>query len=119
MRISFPYRIDATGRTAAPSDLGAHVRELIEMVLFTAPGERVMHPGFGSAVHQLVFAPASPELVGVAEHLVKSSLQQWLRDWIELQEVRVEADGATLTVTVAYIVRRTGEREITTVTRGV
>ena len=119
MTISFPYRIDATGRTATPIDVSAHVRELIEQVLFTAPGERVMRPTFGSAIHQLVFAPASPELMGIAEHLVRSGLQQWLHDWIELQEVRVEADGATITVTVAYLLRRTGARELATVTRSV
>ena len=37
-----------------------HLRDLIEQVLFTAPGERVMRPDFGSGLLALVFEPNSP-----------------------------------------------------------
>ena len=40
----------------------AHVRDLIEQVLFTMPGERVMRPTFGIGLAQLVFQPNSDEL---------------------------------------------------------
>jgi hypothetical protein len=38
-----------------------HIRDLIEQVLFTSPGERVNRPDFGSGLRQLVFAPNSDE----------------------------------------------------------
>jgi len=117
MPLSFPYRVDATGRTAVPADAQTWVREVLEMVLFTAPGERVMRPNFGTGVHQLVFEPASEELAAATEHLVRSALQQWLSEWLEVQRIEVRGQDAELSVTVSYRVRTTGTLERTTLTR--
>ena len=46
--LDFPYHFDGRGRTAT-TDRDDHIRDLIEQVLFTAPGERVMRPDFGAA----------------------------------------------------------------------
>ncbi len=62
MEIEFPFHIDGRGRTAAPADSDTHLRELIEQLLFTNPGERLNRPDFGSGLLQLVFAPNSTEL---------------------------------------------------------
>jgi phage baseplate assembly protein W len=118
MPLSFPYRIDRTGRTASPADEAAHVRELIEQVIFTAPGERVNRPTFGSGVHRLVFAPSNDEMAATAQQLVRGALQQWLSEWIEVQSVDLRADEATLEVTVAYVIRRTRELQVATFERG-
>lgn len=117
MPLSFPYRMDAAGRTATSADTKAWVREVLEMVLFTAPGERVMRPSFGTGIHQLVFEPASEEVAAATQHLVHSALQQWLSDWLEVEHVAVEVVDSTLSVTVRYRVRSTGTVERTTLTR--
>ncbi|MCR9162461.1 MAG: GPW/gp25 family protein [Nannocystaceae bacterium] len=117
MPLSYPYRIDATGRTASPPDAKTWVREVLEMVLFTAPGERVMRPTFGTGVNQLVFEPASDELGAATAHLVRSALQQWLSDWLEVEHIDVQTSDGTLSVTVSYRVRSTGTLERTTLTR--
>jgi len=116
MPLSFPYRMDATGRTASSSDAKTWVREVLEMVLFTAPGERVMRPTFGTGVHQLVFEPASDEVAAATQHLVRSAMQQWLSDWIEVRHITVEAVDNALSVTVSYLIRGTGTLERTTLT---
>ena len=74
MNVSFPYRIDARGRTA-DADEDAHVRELIEQVLATVPGERVRLPHFGTAVRELTFAPAGEQILTATQHLVRGALQ--------------------------------------------
>ena len=56
--IHHPYSFDNTGRTTR-TDRVDHIRDLIEQLLFTAPGERVNRPEFGSGLMQLVFAPNS------------------------------------------------------------
>ena len=56
--LDFPYHVDGTGRSAT-TGAADHVRDLIEQVLFTAPGERVMRPDFGSGLLALVFEPNS------------------------------------------------------------
>ena len=79
MNIDFPYHFDARGRTAEV-DYDAHICDLIEQVLFTAPGERVNRPDFGSGLLRLVFAPNSSELAATTQYLVQGSLQQYLGD---------------------------------------
>jgi phage baseplate assembly protein W len=101
MNLSYPYQFSPLGRTAESSD-DVHVRDLIEQVLFTAPGERVMRPTFGSAVAQLVFAASSPELASASQMLIQGALQKWLGDLITVLAVRVDALDAVLSVTVQY-----------------
>lgn len=105
--LRYPYQIDGRGRSAEAGEED-YIRGLIEQVLFTSPGERVMRPDFGSGVMQLVFAPNSPELAATTQFLVQGALQQYLGNLIALEGVEVEAVDATLRVTVRYAIRRTG-----------
>ena len=101
MYIKFPYQIDARGRTAE-TDHSDHILDMIKQVLFTAPGERVNRPTFGSALHQLVFSPNSLELTATVQFLVKGSLQQWLGDIIEVGEVVITVEDACLKIYITY-----------------
>ena len=116
MNYHFPFYFDGRGRSAQP-DEAAHVRQLIELVLFTAPGERVNRPDFGAGVNRLLFAPNSPELATATEFMVQGALQQWLGTLIQVEGVRVQSSDATLTVTVQYMLRRTQERQVVHFTR--
>ena len=117
MTLAYPYQFDHRGRTAEATD-ERHIRDLIEQVLFTAPGERVMLPDFGSGVGQLVFAPNSVELASATQMLVQSALQQWLGDLIEVNDVDVQNEDSTLRITVQYIIRRTRQQQTAQFTRG-
>jgi phage baseplate assembly protein W len=117
MNLDFPYHFDSRGRTADTSDED-HIRDLIEQVLFTAPGERVNRPDFGSGLQRLVFAPNSDELAAATQFLVQGSLQQWLGDLIEVNEVDVQNEDSTLRITVQYIIRRTQQQQTAQFTRG-
>jgi phage baseplate assembly protein W len=117
MDIAFPFHLDSRGRTAT-ADLDAHVRHLIEQVLFTQPGERVNRPTFGCGLQQLLFAPNSPELASATQYLVQGALQQWLGDVIQVQSVDIQALDETLAVTIAYVVLRDRQPRIARFTRG-
>src|SRR5262245_10469457 len=116
MNVDFPFHFDDRRRTAATND-DEHIRDLIEQVLFTAPGERVNRPTFGSGLMQLVFAPNSEELAAATQFLVQGTLQQWLGDVIQVEAVQVESQDARLRVTVQYVVRLTQQRQIAEFTR--
>jgi Bacteriophage baseplate protein W len=111
MQVDFPYHVDARGRTAATSDAG-HIRDLIEQVLFTAPGERVNRPTFGSGILRLVFAPAGDALAAATQMTVRAAIQEWLGDLIEVRDVTVEPSDSTVTVTVSYMLQRTQEEQV-------
>ncbi len=111
MHIDYPYHLDGRGRTALTGDAD-YVRDLIEQVLFTTPGERVNRPDFGSGLLQLVFAPNSDLLGGVVEATVQAALQQHLGDWVQVEGVAVATEDATLAVTVRYKLRRSQEQVV-------
>ena len=118
MHVDYPYHVDGRGRTAQTGEAD-HLRDLIEQVLFTSPGERVNRPDFGSGLLQLVFAPNSDVLAGAVEAAVQAALQQWLADRIQVEAVAVRAEESTLEVTVRYVVRQTQQRETATFTRAI
>jgi uncharacterized protein len=104
MHVDHPFHFDRRGRTAS-TGREDYIRDLIELVLFTAPGERANRPTFGSGVRQLVFAPNSEALAAATQVALQGALQQWLGDLIEAQGVEVMSDDATLTIDVRYLVR--------------
>jgi hypothetical protein len=118
VNVDFPYHFDPRGRTAG-TGTDDHIRDMIEQLLFTSPGERVNRPEFGSGLMQLVFAPNSPELASALQFTTQAALVQWLGDVIDVGDVRVTADDATLRVEVDYSVRATGEARTDTITGGV
>jgi hypothetical protein len=111
IHVDYPYHVDGRGRTAL-TDETDHVRDLIEQVLFTAPGERVNRPDFGSGLLELVFGPNSEALAGAVETTVQAALQRWLGDLVVVEAVDVTSDDATLAVRVRYMIRRTRERTV-------
>jgi phage baseplate assembly protein W len=118
VEVDFPYHVDGRGRTAdtTPDD---HLTDLIEQVLFTAPGERVMRPDFGSGLLGLVFEPGGPELVATTQHVVQGSLQQELGHLIAVDAVEVTQDEGALTVQVRYVPLATREPATATFTRSI
>lgn len=111
MQIDYPYDFNSRGRTAETTD-DEHIRDLIEQVLFTTPGERVNRPTFGSGVLQLIFAPNSQALAAATQMTVQGALQQWLGELIQVEAVDVQSENSTLQVRVTYTVRRSQQRQV-------
>lgn len=115
--IDFPFHFDSRGRTAT-TGRDDHVRDMIEQLLFTNPGERVNRPDFGSGLLQLVFAPNNSELAAALQFTMQAALQRWLGDVIQIEALEVDSADATLRVAVQYTVQRTGERRLDVIERG-
>lgn len=116
MNVHFPYQFDQRRRTAEAGP--AHLRQLIEQVLFTSPGERVNRPEFGSGLLRLLFAPNSLELAATTQFLVQGSLQQFLGDLIQVEAVELETSDASVRVSVKYVDRRTQSHHLETFSHG-
>ena len=93
--IDVPFHFDDTGRTAPTTDAD-HIRDMIELVLLTTAGERVMRPDFGSGLLTITFDPNSPELASALEFTMQAALQRWLGDLIEVRRLEVTAVESTL-----------------------
>lgn len=108
MNMDYPFHFDPRGRVAEPGN-DDHVRDMIEQLLFTSPGERVNRPDFGSGLLQMVFAPNSEELGTALQFTLQAALQRWLDDVIDVGKLQVSSDDASLRVELSYTVRATGD----------
>lgn len=118
MDVDYPLHLDRQGRTALTGD-AAHLRDLIEQVLFTAPGERVNRPGFGTGLLQMVFLPNSEPLAAATQASVAAALSRTLAGRVDIHGVEVHAQEATLEVTVRYAGAGSVEHQVATFTRPV
>jgi phage baseplate assembly protein W len=109
--MTYPFQINNNHRTAT-TDRQRYIRQLIEQVLFTLPGERVNRPDFGSNLSYLIFASVSDELAAVNQFLIQGALQQWLGNIIQIEAVDLEQDDQILTVVVQYTVSQTQQRVV-------
>jgi uncharacterized protein len=113
--IDFPFAIDDGGRTAI-TPYAEHVRDMIEQLVLTSPGERVNRPDFGSGLMQMVFEPNSAEVAAALQLTIHAALQRWLGDVIAPAEVTVSSTEGTLRVTVRYVLLATGDERTDTFT---
>jgi phage baseplate assembly protein W len=116
MNVNSPYQFDGRGRTLDPG--GDYLRQLVEQVLFTSPGERVDLPDFGSGLLQLTFSPTSLEIAAATQFTVQAALQKWLSAYIKVLAVEATSVESTLTVTVTYAPLDTGVTQVQTYVYG-
>ena len=107
-RLAFPFDPTERGRSdtvAYGSD--AHVRQMLELLVFTVPGERVMRPDLGSPVRQMVFGPVGGATAVALEAALQASIQQWLGSALTLLElaVTVRDEDAAVEIAITYEVR--------------
>jgi phage baseplate assembly protein W len=107
---AFPFQIDPrTGGVKVESG-DDKLRANIVHILLTNVGERVMRRGYGGGLRQLLQDPNNSALWAIVQHQVGKSIGL-LEPRVLLQQLNVSQsdDGATLFVSVKYLVRRTQE----------
>jgi Bacteriophage baseplate protein W len=97
----FPFAVTSSGGIGSDSgDLA--IRNKIIQVLFTAPGERVHQPQFGSGLFNMVFEPNNAILATAMEFTIGQALARWLTDEIMVDLVNVFPEEEQVIVEVAY-----------------
>lgn len=108
----FPVEINSEKQCIAEAEYEDSIHQAIWIILSTAKGERVMRPGFGCGIHDLVFAVNNASTIGAAKFEVKESLRIW-EPRIEVLNVDAAASGKygeELLINVLYRVRTTDNR---------
>ena len=93
--------IDGAGRTRTPGPQ-ARLDELVEMLLFTLPGERAMRPDLGTPVNELLFEGMNDALAAALQVAIHGALMQHLGDVLDIREVEVTAAETALDVRIVY-----------------
>jgi len=105
-----PFRFGAQGGIAVIDDPDRHLRDKLEAVLFTAPGERVNNPGFGVGLNRAVFDPLDELAIAAVEFRIQQALRRDLGEEILVDAVSVEAESAEGTMVVKLAFRRRTDR---------
>jgi phage baseplate assembly protein W len=109
---AFPVAVDQASGRILPASGDEGIRQAIQIILGTAPGERPMLPDFGCRLQEMVFGLNNASLAGLAETAVREALVRW--------EPRIDVLGVTagaspdhpelLLIQVQYEVRSTNSR---------
>jgi phage baseplate assembly protein W len=105
---SFPFQIDSSGRNVVVDD-HEHIRQQMELILFTSPGERLNHPTFGCGINQMMFERNDAETALSAKYLIQSSLQYWMGEDIEIKTVDIQSQDEVLSVIINYLIKQKKE----------
>jgi phage baseplate assembly protein W len=105
---SFPPEPDPRGGISIAAGEKS-IEQSIEIIISTAPGERVYRPDFGCAIQDLVFSPNNARTRALAKHYVQEALVRW-EPRIRAVRVEAEPDGDAadrLLLRIEYEIRAT------------
>lgn len=112
--MSFPFRMGREG--AAQSLRYDHIREQVEQVIFTSPGERVFRPEFGFGARQHVFEANAPAVWEIAQSRLYGALAEALAGEVDPKTIRVEigakpGNEAAMLVHISYTIAAIAREE--------
>jgi phage baseplate assembly protein W len=89
------------------------VRESIQVILQTEPGERIMRPSFGGGLTQFLYEPNTLSTRRQIEERTRRALARWepraAVEQVSAEKAPEDPDAVVLTIT--YTVRDTGAQE--------
>lgn len=110
---NFPVEVsDRNGKIQTSVDK-ANIRQSVEIILLTEPGERIAHSTFGTKLHQFLFESMNSQ----TEELIRREVRQALQTWesrIENIAVEINRERYTegiLQINVSYRIVNSGERD--------
>ncbi|MGZ8998731.1 MAG: GPW/gp25 family protein [Allosphingosinicella sp.] len=114
LRLYLARVMDRLRRLVGAPSKAEDIRRNIQAILSTRPGERVMRPEFGCAIHDLMFEPIGPAMLEEMRRRVAAAILCWeLR--IELTDVQARAGDSgsgVVLIELEYAVRSSGERAL-------
>jgi len=85
---AFPFGISKGNGKVEISMDSENIRQSVEIILLTEPGERMLHPKFGTKLHQFLFENMDSQTKEMICREVRHSLQMWEK---RIEDIRVEA----------------------------
>jgi uncharacterized protein len=113
--MAFPFRIQRDGAAAvARFD---HIRQQVEQVLFTSPGERVFRPEFGFGARRHVFEPNAQALWEYAQNRLFGALAEALAGEVDHKTISVQVGAPAdqpevLKVRISYTIAALQKEEV-------
>lgn len=111
--IAFPLAIDrGLAELQVETDMGAHVDQMLRMLLLTDPGERPYRPTYGCGIRRMVFSPLNESAASLAQVSILAAIEAYLSTVLTPEAVEVEFKNETAEISIAYRLKTTGERRL-------
>ncbi len=110
--LGFPPRVGANGQMVW-SEGETNVRESIEIILRTRPGERLMLPEFGCSLERYLFEPNNISTLRLIQEEVKRAINRW-EPRVRIDDIVVEtkaSDVRVVDVTIFFTLVATQVRD--------
>lgn len=101
-----PFRVGTHGGVAVTDDPDRHLRDKIEAVLFTAPGERVNQPDFGAGLNRMVFDVLDELTIAALEFRVSQALRRDIGDELIIDAVDLDTRPESGELLLSLVFRR-------------
>lgn len=112
--LAFPFRIGPHGRTVQVPSVAEHIRDEINQVIMTNPGERLFLPKFGGGLRQFVFRNLDEQTIAFAKTVLTEDLLTWLGDRIIIEGLELEVENERLILKLSYRIRESNESQFLT-----
>lgn len=73
----FPFEISREHGRVEVSSMRENIRQSVKIILLTEPGERMLHPRFGTKLHQFLFENMDRQTEEMIRREVQHSLYMW------------------------------------------
>lgn len=109
--LQYPFSYGSQGGVAVIDDADRHLRDKVEAVLFTTPGERVNRPDFGVGLNRATFEGLDDLTIAAIEFRIQQAIVRDLGSEIIVDGVDVEAEPTAGTLIVRLAFRRRTDRK--------
>ncbi len=82
------------------------IKQALQILLSTRPGERVMRPEYGCDLHRIVFLQNTPSTAGLAKHIVRKAIDRFEKR-VEIVDLAVNSSSESPNLLVINISYRT------------
>jgi len=100
--LAFPFAVGPNGRAQSSTVLADQVRQELEQLVLTDPGERLFLPAFGGGARRLLFQGIDAATSALAQSTLTQAIRNWMGNRATLQSVKVDVDGSELNIAITY-----------------
>jgi phage baseplate assembly protein W len=117
--LSYPFRIGPNGRPVQVTSIEEHIRDELEQLLLTSPGERLFLPEFGVGLQKLSFGNLNESNLALAKTVFTEKLAKWLGNRIIPDELELEVVNDKINLKLRYRIRETNDSRVLFLQKGV
>lgn len=105
----FPITVDEITGRVVESSYEENIRQSIYLIIMTKPGERLMHPDFGCAIHNFMFENIDYTTLSRMKQAVEEALIRWEPRITDTEVTVIDAvkEQNAVEIRITYRVRAT------------